>query len=75
MVSHIPRSDLWYVPGSTQIHSTCLLSIQEIIVFNTMCKRKCVSYLVVSDFYETPWTVAHQAPLSMGSSRQEYWSE
>ena len=20
------------------------------------------------------WTVAHQAPLSMGSSRQEYWS-
>ena len=22
----------------------------------------------------TPWTVAHQAPLSMGFSRQEYWS-
>ena len=22
----------------------------------------------------TPLTVAHQAPLSMGSSRQEYWS-
>ena len=22
----------------------------------------------------TPWTVAHQAPLSMGLSRQEYWS-
>ena len=21
----------------------------------------------------TPWTVAHQAPLSMGSSRQEHW--
>ena len=21
----------------------------------------------------TPWTVAHQAPLSMGFSRQEYW--
>ena len=21
-----------------------------------------------------PWTVAHQAPLSMGLSRQEYWS-
>ena len=21
------------------------------------------------------WTVAHQAPLSMGFSRQEYWSE
>ena len=23
---------------------------------------------------ETPWTVAHQAPLSMGFFRQEYWS-
>ena len=23
----------------------------------------------------TLWTVAHQAPLSMGFSRQEYWSE
>ena len=22
----------------------------------------------------TPWTVTHQAPLSMGSPRQEYWS-
>ena len=22
----------------------------------------------------TPWTVAHQAPLSMGFSREEYWS-
>ena len=22
----------------------------------------------------TPWTVTHQAPLSMGFSRQEYWS-
>ena len=22
----------------------------------------------------TPWTVTHQAPLSMGFSRQEYWN-
>ena len=29
---------------------------------------------VVSDSFVTPWTVAHQAPLSMGFSRQEYWS-
>ena len=28
----------------------------------------------VSDSLVTPWTVAHQAPLSMGFSRQEYWS-
>ena len=24
--------------------------------------------------FVTPWTVAHQAPLSLGFSRQEYWS-
>ena len=24
--------------------------------------------------FATPWTVAHQIPLSMGFSRQEYWS-
>ena len=24
--------------------------------------------------FVTPWTIAHQAPPSMGSSRQEYWS-
>ena len=24
--------------------------------------------------FATPWTAARQAPLSMGSSRQEYWS-
>ena len=25
-------------------------------------------------FFATPWTVAYQASLSMGFSRQEYWS-
>ena len=29
---------------------------------------------VVSDSFVKPWTVAHQAHLSMGFSRQEYWS-
>ena len=28
----------------------------------------------MSDSFVTLWTVAHQAPLSMGFSRQEYWS-
>ena len=32
------------------------------------------SLSVVSDSFETLWTVAHQAPLSMGFSRQEYWN-
>ena len=28
----------------------------------------------MSDSFVTPWTVAHQAPLSIGFSRQGYWS-
>ena len=27
----------------------------------------------ISDCFATPWTITHQAPLSMGFSRQEYW--
>ena len=29
---------------------------------------------VISNSLATPWTVAYQAPLSLGFSRQEYWS-
>ena len=36
-----------------------------------MCVLSCFSHL---QLFETPWTVAHQAPLSMEFSRQEYWS-
>ena len=32
-----------------------------------------ISLSVVSDSV-TPWTIAHQAPQSMGFSRHEYWS-
>ena len=34
----------------------------------------CVSHFSRVRLFATPWTVAHQAPLSMGFSRQEYWS-
>ena len=34
----------------------------------------CVYILLGVRLFETPWTVARQAPLSMGFSRQEYWS-
>ena len=30
--------------------------------------------LLSQDSFATPWTVAHQAPLSTGFPRQEYWS-
>ena len=35
------------------------------------CKVKLLSHL---QLFATSWTVAYQAPLSMGFSRQEYWS-
>ena len=35
----------------------------------------CAQSLYRVRVFATPWTVAHQALLSMGFSRQEYWSE
>ena len=37
------------------------------------CTHTCVCYLL-SCLFATPWTVAREAPLSMGFPRQEYWS-
>ena len=34
----------------------------------------CCCCLVILNSFVTPWTVAHQAPLSMGFPRQEYWN-
>ena len=38
------------------------------------CEEKKVKLLSHVWLFVTPWTVAHQAPPSMGFSRQEYWS-
>ena len=41
-----------------------------------VCVCVCVRARVLGcvQLLATPWTIAHQAPLSMGFSRQEYWS-
>ena len=41
-----------------------------------VCVHTCVCVSVLSrvQVFATPQTVAHQAPLSMGFPRQEYWS-
>ena len=39
-----------------------------------VCTKVKVKSLSCVQFFVTPWTIAHQAPLSMGFSRQEYWS-
>ena len=45
-------------------------------VWSMVCVCVCarVSHSVVSESFVTPWTGAHQAPLSTGFPRQEYWS-
>ena len=43
-----------------------------------ICIHMCVhmlSHFSHIQLFATPWTVAHQAPLSMGISGQEYWSD
>ena len=34
----------------------------------------CVQSLSHTQLFMTPWAIVHQAPLSMGFSKQEYWS-
>ena len=41
------------------------------ISFSNACMLSCFTRV---RFRATPWTAAHQAPLSTGFSRQEYWS-
>ena len=54
-----------------------VLRSEELVTF---CSGKLTVYIrVLSHFscvqlFETQWTVVHKAPLSMGFSRQEYWS-
>ena len=41
------------------------------LVFSVYVHAQSLSHVRL---FETLWTVAHQAPLSLGFSRQEYWS-
>ena len=41
---------------------------------NPLGKYRVTYNRVWGRFFETLWTVAHQTPLSIGFSRQEYWS-
>ena len=49
-------------------------SISRFFLDSTLKKKKKVKLLSHVQLFATPWTIAHQAPLSMGFSRQEYWS-
>ena len=50
----------------------CVSSLNVVLI--TAIALRCAQLLQLFRFFVTPWTIAHQAPLSMGFSRQEYLS-
>ena len=65
-----PRSP---VPGILQARTLEWVAISFSNTWKWKVKVK-VNSLSCVQLLATPWTVAHQAPPSMGFSRQEYWS-
>ena len=57
------HSHLFYYTDLSQIKTVCSITLSE-----------WVKSLSRVRLFATPWTVARQAPLSMGFSRPEYWS-
>ena len=64
------------LPGSFVLGILQARTLEWIVIsFSNACKWKVkVKSLSRVRLLVTPWTAAHQAPPSMGSSRQEYWS-
>ena len=57
--------------GSRSLNNKTLQTISFVV----LCPGACVcSSLSCTQLFATPWAAAHQAPLSMRFSRQEYWS-
>ena len=59
------------VPGILQVRTLEWVSIPSPMHESEKWKWSCFSHVWL---LATPWTAAYQAPLSMGFSRQEYWS-
>ena len=57
------------------MHHCCLPVTTLLLTFLWKWKKMKVKMLSHVRLFATPWAVAHQAPPSMGFSRQEYWSE
>ena len=53
--------------GIIIIWAKCVLNILQLLLLLLSCFSRV-------QLFATPWTVAYQAPLPMGFSRQEYWS-
>ena len=59
------------VPGILQARTLEWVTISFSNAWKWKVKVKSLSHVRL---LATPWTAAHQAPLSMGFSRQDYWS-
>ena len=59
---------MWEVPEVNQIRTQNQAKQDE-------AKESEARSLFSVRLFTTPWTIAHQAPLSMGFSRQEHWNE
>ena len=55
------------------MHTGSLIFLVTLCV-GIVCVCVCLYMFSLLQLFVTPWTVAHQAPLSMEFSRQEYWS-
>ena len=56
--------------GETVFSSPWTKRVEKSLIFQPSCACMLSRVWV----FVTPWTVAHQAPLSMGFYKQEYWS-
>ena len=71
-LSAIKRNELLSYNKTWRIHK-CICQVKEISLKRSiLCDSNCITKLCPTPV--TPWAVAHQTPLSMGFSRQEYWS-
>ena len=73
----IDRFIFSFFPGSVLRHYTFLelcaflLRLSVLLEYNCCCM---LSHFSRGQLFVTLWTTAHQSPLSMEFSRQEYWS-
>ena len=69
MTFFLTKVCIWISKGTENSNEKCW---KELSLFSL--KWMSISFSVLSDSV-TPWTAAHQPPLSMEFSRQDYWSE
>ena len=60
-----PQPQLWY-PWNDHTMKSLLAFRPSTLCMRAKSLQSCLTFV-------TPWTVARQAPLSLGFSRQEYW--